>query len=206
MGTMFSTRWGAEPVRQDTDGLLKLDVRWLSRAGALKPGTVARPSWTRRGAPSGTITTIMQRDGTLILDYRIQRPGEDWQPVRERVDLDTTPCHYGGERVWFRCPGCESRRAVLFSVGGRFRCRQCHRLAYTSTREDATDRAIRRCAELRAKLGGEPGQPIWEIPPKPSGMTWRRYGRIVTQLEAAIDRALGAMSARLTIMNANDDR
>jgi hypothetical protein len=196
MGGYDSTRWNYERIRQDTDPLLKLDVRWLNRVGALRPGAMANPSWSRRGEPSGSIVTIMsQTRPCLNLSYSTQRPGEEWQPVKESVWLDTTPCNFGGGRIWFLCPGCNCRRAVLFSVGGRFRCRTCHDLAYTSTREDAQDRAIRRCAELRCKLGGSFGQPIWTIPPKPVGMTYRRYHRIVAQLIVEIHRCEAYMDA-----------
>jgi hypothetical protein len=189
MGGYFSTRWGSVRTRQDTDPLLGLDIRWLRKIGALRPGAIAHPQWSSRGEPSGTIDTIMDRGGyTLTLSYRTRRQGEEWQPIEEVVALDTTPCNYGGERLWFLCPGCNSRRAVLFSVGGRFRCRQCHRLAYTSTREDAWERSIRRCAELRRKIGGGHGQPVWEIPDRPDGMTCRAYWRVVRQLTREIDR------------------
>lgn len=209
MGGYFSTRWGAEQVRETTDALLKLDVRWLHRVGGLRPGATMFPSWSRArdGQPSGSIVTIMDPDRpVLTLKYSTQRPGEDWQPVKESVWLDSTPCNYGGERPWFLCPGCNSRRAVLFSVGGRFRCRQCHDLAYSSTREDPTERAIRRCAELRSKIGGGWGQPVWTIPPKPDDMTWRRYGRIVDQLVVEIRRASGIFDDQLNQMTSRIDQ
>lgn len=189
MGGYFSTRWTSERTRQDTDSLLNLDIRWLRKAGALTPGAIAYPTWTCRGEPSGNIVTIMSHDGaTITLSYRARSPGEEWQPVEEAVSLDTTPCTYGGERPWFLCPGCGSRRAVLFSVGGRFRCRACHDLAYSSTREDAMGRSIRRCAELRRKIGGGHGQPVWTIPEKPDGMTGHAYWRVVDQLMREIGR------------------
>lgn len=198
MGGFSSTRWGSEWTRQTTDALLKLDVRWLNRIGALRPGAIATPTWSRGEEPSGSIVTIRHRNRPcLTLRYSTQRPGEEWQPVEETVWLETTPCNYGGDRTWFRCPGCDSRRAVLFSVSGRFRCRQCHDLAYSSTREDAMDRAFRRCAELRTNIGGSFGQPVWTIPPKPDGMTWRRYDRIVAQLRIEIDRTTGMSEARI---------
>ena len=207
MGGSFSTRWGAESIRQTTDSLLKLDVRWLHRVGALQPGATMFPSWSVGGKPSGTIMTIMERDRScLVLDYRTQRPGEAWTPVREEVWLETTPCNYGGSRVWFRCPGCDSRRAVLFSVWGLFRCRQCHDLAYSSTREDASDRAFRRCAELRSKIGGGFGQPVWTIPSKPDGMTWRAYRKVVDQLIVEINRATGILDARVDRMSNDLDK
>lgn len=191
MGGYYSTRWGGTPTRQDTDPLLKLGIARLRTMGALRPGAWCTHSWTCRGEPSGTITTIMEHDGhTLTLDYRTQAQGEtEWTPIREAVTIDRTPCHYGGERPWFLCPGCQVRRGVLFSVGGRFRCRQCHQLAYSSTRESPSDRSIRRIQELQRTLGGGGwGVPIWDVPRKPDGMSWRRYGRLRAELIREMER------------------
>jgi len=189
MGGYFSTRWNGTQTRQETDPLLSLDIRWLKKEGCLKPGAVCQPGWTSRGAPSGNIVTRMSADGhCLTLDYSTRAPGEDWQAVSDRVWIDSTPCNYGGARPWFRCPGCQTRRGVLFSVGGRFRCRACHTLAYSSTREDAHERSIRRCAALRMRLGGRSDQPVWTIPGKPEGMSWRRYRQLADRLLHEIER------------------
>jgi len=114
----------------------------------------------------------------LVLDYATQAPGSAGEPVREAIDLETMPCHYGGERTWFRCPGCRSRRAVLFALGGRFRCRACHRLAYSSTRESAAARSYRRLVVLRSKLGGDYAHPVRTLPPRPEGMHHRTYDHL----------------------------
>jgi len=136
-----------------------------------------------------TIQTIMSPNGqTLTLRYRTRGLGEAWTSVEEAVSLETTPCTYGGERWWFRCPGCGSRRAVLYCLGGLFRCRKCHDLAHSSTREDPYERSLLRCAELRRKIGGGFGQPSWEIPPKPEGMTQRACLRVVRRLIMEITR------------------
>ncbi len=71
----------------------------------------------------------------ITLEYQVRRPEEDGDTIRERVGLDRTRCPFGGSRPWLVCPGCGTRRAVLFCVGGLFRCRVCHDLAYRSTRE-----------------------------------------------------------------------
>lgn len=183
MGGYFSTRWGWHRTRPDTDPLLALDVRRLKRDGALQPGALATTQWTRGGEPSGTIHTYVdaRRPDFLILDYRTRDYGGPWVPVQELVPLVTSPCHYGGERVWFACPGCHSRRAVLFSLGGRFRCRACHDLAYSSTREKAGDRAARRRAAVQKKLGDGPNARYGIPPAKPKGMHWRTYDRLAAQ-------------------------
>ncbi len=210
MGGYGSTRWDFKRVRDHTDPLLSLDVRWLNRVGALKPGAVFFPQWTRRGEPFGDIVTKMSNDGAeLVLEYRTRRPGEEWRPVREEIWLDWTPCNYGGERIWFRCPGCHSRRAVLFSVGGRFRCRACHDLAYTSTRENASDRSLRRLDTLRKRMGANGGS-LFDLPPKPEDMRWSKYWRLCEAFHdelgeqmtlfhdqmAALDRRIGKLTGK----------
>jgi len=211
MGGYCSTRWNGERTRLDTAGLLRLDIRILRRQGALRPDTWSTQTWSRRGEPVGTITVRVPLDGaSLTLIYRTRQAGEEWQDVAETIDLDATPCNYGGARSWFLCPGCGTRRDVLFSVRGRFHCRQCHDLAYTSTREDAMDRATRRIWRLQEKLSYLDGDP-WHIPSKPEGMTYRKYWRLIVQLRneilerdalfadelMAISRCLGILEAQL---------
>jgi len=183
MGGYSSTRWGSVITRQETDPLPSLDIRWLRKSGALEPTAVTHPQWTTRGETTCMIQTAMSADGhTLTLTYRTRSLGQAWTGLEEAISLDATPCTYGGERVWFRCPGCGGRRAVLYALRGAFRCRGCHHLAYSSTREDPYERSLRRGAELRRKIGGEFGQPSWAIPPKPEGMTQRAYLRVVRRL------------------------
>jgi hypothetical protein len=204
MGGYGSNRWGWQRTREDTDGLLWLDVRKLHKQGGLRAGAVCTQSWSRGGEPAGDIMTIADRHAqTITLDYKTRRPGEDWQPVREPIELDWTPCHYGGERPWFRCPRCYERRAVLYSVNGRFRCRGCHDLAYTSTRENELDRCIRRADRLRARLGDTSRGAIWRHPtgPKPAGMQWETYSQLREALDVEIDRMHGHLAAQFAAMD-----
>ena len=199
MGGYGSTRWTWERTRQDTAGLLRLDVRSLKRAGALQPGTVSTWAWTRAdGDPAGTIVVRMDRDGArLTLDYSTRAMGEtDWTPRTIHVWLDTTPCHYGGERVWFRCPHCQSRRAVLYSAGGVFSCRACHNLAYTSTRMDDIQRANRTTRKLQTRLGAPANADPWHIPERPARMHGTTYDRLTSQLYAAIMEREAMFAAR----------
>ena len=188
MGGYCSTRWNGERNRLDTAGLLRLDVRHMRRTGVLQPGARSTWQWTRDdGEPAGTIVTIMDHDRPrLTLDYSTRRAGEtDWTPRKVHVWLDTTPCHYGGERTWLRCPHCHTRRAVLFSVDGAFACRACHDLAYTSTREDeasACDRRIRAIADRLGSDGNGRRGFLWTMPDKPKGMHWRTYDHLTREL------------------------
>jgi hypothetical protein len=198
MGGYSSTRWGFERTRTDTDGLLYLDATVLRKMGAFTPRALAWHEWTNgRGEPAGSIQSHMNSDGdALTLIYRIRENGGEWHDVRERIMLDATPCHYGGERPWLTCPGCFSRRRVLYSAGGRFRCRGCHDLAYSSTREDAQERSARRIRKLQKRLGAKRGD-LYHIPPKPDGMHWETYHDIVEALLAEHDRQNAFFGARL---------
>lgn len=190
MGGYFSTRWNWERTRQSTDPLMKLDVRVLRREGALKPGAVAAQFWTRRGEAAGDIMTRTNADAsvvTLVYTTTDRATGAS-ENVRDDVELEPLENTLGGHRVWFRCPGCDGRCAVLFCVAGHFRCRHCHRLAYTSTREDRLARAQRRCDVLQRRLGMTGG--TWDaLPPKPKGMHWTTYDRLCDELLAAQDDA-----------------
>ena len=161
MGGYGSTRWGWQSTRATTEGLPALDVRVLSRRGyfAARPGEVATgiEAWRRNGEEVGRVEVIYRGDVPrfLILEYRVCPPGKEWHIMRERVGLDRTPCTFGGARRWLVCPGCKKRRGVLLCVGGLFRCRVCHDLAYRSTRETPGNRARRRTAKREQQIGDE---------------------------------------------------
>jgi hypothetical protein len=155
--------------------------------------------------------TIMSRDRPrLTLDYATRRAGEtDCTPRTVHVWLDVTPCHYGGERTWLRCPHCHTRRAVLFSVDGAFACRGCHDLAYTSTREDeasACDRRIRAIADRLGSDGNGLRGFLWTMPDKPKGMHWKTYDRLASELYREHERREDVFTARAITILARVDR
>jgi len=53
------------------------------------------------------------------------------------VHIESTPCNYGGQRWWFRCPDCGRRCRVLYLPSDEiyFSCRICHNLTYESQQE-----------------------------------------------------------------------
>jgi hypothetical protein len=130
---------------------LPLDVRQLARDRLLVAGDWATVNWHRGGELTGTVEVAVSHSDSqaITLHYAVRAGAGRWEPLQERIPLTSTPCHCGGERVWFVCPSCGGRRAVLYGLGGRFRCRACHDLAYRSMRELAWDRAARRTDKLR---------------------------------------------------------
>ena len=214
MGGYGSTRWGWGSTRHATGECLFIDMPYLRKLGGLEPGAVRELHWSRGGKPSGNILTIAGKDGRSIdLAYSVTRWGEtEPTPIRETVALDFTPCNYGGERPWFRCPHCYKRRGVLYSVDGRFRCRPCQNLAYTSTRADALERSFARADKLRKRLGAPTGGGLYgeRFPPKPKGMHQATYERLLRELRQETDLTdalfyddLRAMAGRLGNLTGN---
>lgn len=132
MGGNGSGRWGMTVTRMTTEGLPRLDVRALARAGALHPATTSSIVWSA-GVSIEMDVTCGDPDA-LTLRYVVRTHNGVRASVTERVGLTATPCTFGGSRVWFLCPGCGNRCAVLYAFSVRFRCRTCHHLAYDSTR------------------------------------------------------------------------
>jgi hypothetical protein len=105
-------RWGS---KNTTDDHQRLDVRRLAREGWLRDGVPSVSRWTRNGEVRSSIG-ILAKAERVILKYRNQRAGEPWESLEYPVFLERTFCHYGGSRIWFRCParGCGRRVAVLY--------------------------------------------------------------------------------------------
>ena len=138
-----------------------------------------------RDEPSGNISIRVESAHVRLL-YTWTPYGHAAIQFDYRVWIERTPCYYGGCRVWFRCPRCEHRCAVLYGLAsdGRFGCRQCMRLGDASEAESRIDRMNRKSHELEAMLT-EDGQ-------KPKWMRWKTFDRICEQLEAA-DSAWGIL-------------
>jgi hypothetical protein len=153
----------------------RLDVRLLARDGLLTGSGVL--TWSRGGHVTGTVA--VRGDGDSVSLAYVS----DGQEIEERVALDATAVHLGGERSWFLCPGCDRRVAVLYA-GARFRCRHCLDLRYTSQRETPRFRAIARIQRVRVKLGGT-GNLIEPRPRRPRYMHTRTFERLVVEEDEA---------------------
>ena len=166
-----------ETARGTTEAAKRIEVSYLYRRGMLEPGARSSLRWTLRGRPTGDIRLRAETDA-LVLGYRY---GDE--PLSYRVELERTPCHFGGSRTWLRCPaaGCGRRVGILY--GGRvFVCRTCADLAYPSTREGTMDLHARRADRIRARLGWTPG--VFNGPgARPKGMHERTYWRLFAEYE-----------------------
>lgn len=173
---------GRYSTRDTTSSYRQLDIRVLKRKGFLQAYGWQSLNWSRNGEAYGSIRMRVEFD-RVVLSYRHQRYGDDWQSEEYPVFLESTPCNYGGTRLWFLCPGrgCSRRVAVLYG-GSIFACRHCHQLSYESQRETSYGRALSRAQAIKVKLGGSPGG---DFPDKPKRMHWHTYERLWAEFEAA---------------------
>ena len=148
MGGIGSGRSWSLNKRTTMEDVLKIDIRYLKKHGLLQTSHYGRLSWHRGDEESGNIN-YRTYDSGIELIYRYRPTGGDWQDINQFIRYEDTPCHYGGTRKWFVCPGCDQRVAVLGSKNGLFLCRRCNQLPYASQSEAKIDRMIR----ARRKLG-----------------------------------------------------
>lgn len=170
-------------TKDTVEGRTSLDINRWAREGYLTAGRWFSWQWSWGDGSKSSINVRIESAWSIRLIYRTRSYGEeDWTEVDYSVGLERTPCHFGGERTWFRCPGrgCGRRVAKLYSVGRYYVCRHCGDLAYSSQREDRGSRTLSRAQKIRKKLGGSAN--MFEFfPPKPKGMHWRTYERLRSQ-------------------------
>jgi ribosomal protein S27AE len=149
---------------------LRLDLRQLRHH---PPGCGAFPwAWTYSDGTSAGSIVIDSRTAGMELRYTANgRPVQDWVPYAR------TEPHFGGSRLWLRCPRCAGRVIVLYLLGERFVCRRCGSVRYASQGEDVIGRAMRRQDKLSRRLG-EDGS-------RPRGMHERTYARLIEGIRQA---------------------
>jgi len=184
MGGCGSGSWSRWGRKATTDEVKRIDIRFLKKQGWLIPGVHGKLSWSCGGQPSGSVNYQVKPD-ELILNYAYRTSGEEWSPFTETVQLDKTPCHYGGYRQWFLCPHCRRRVVVLYGAGIRFLCRKCNILTYASQNEDALSRMMRKSGKVRSQLEGLDSDGFIS---KPKGMHWKTFNRLVAENDS-INRA-----------------
>ena len=182
MGGMNSTRWGEKPTKPFAEKSLRIDIRQLKRDGCLKVKGEQVLTWqSGSGQAQSSISMYVHDDGILCC---YTHKGCD---VRVFASFNHTACNLGGARIWFNCPGCENRRAVLY-VGDKLACRKCHNMAYACQSEGVSDRQIRRAIKVTKRAGAR--TMLCPIPPRPKYMHHRTYSRLQLEYEQARFAAL----------------
>jgi len=101
-GPGSGNRWRHD-ARATTDDHRSIDVRRLTRAGALRAGVSSRWQWTLEGETVDEMR-LVSGPGYVTFSYRLSTPGKPWHSYRYPVAIDYMPCPLGGSRPWFLCP------------------------------------------------------------------------------------------------------
>lgn len=196
------SRYGAgRPSSKMKTGELKsIDVRVFAKLGYLDRFHAFSWKWTRNGEPTGNIAIHVEPKSYLTLRYTITI-NEQLQTHADRVYLVYTPCNYGKSRPWLVCPRCDRRLAKLYMRGGRFACRHCQKVAYSSQSEDEIDRTWRIQRKIEARIGDKYL--------RPKGMRLRTFDKLVNELfhcqnvrNAAVDVMADRLIGRLKRLDA----
>lgn len=138
--------------RKTVEDCKSLNMFWLNRQGYLCGswrGTITWENAFGEVTSSIGIEVSVNRKGfgedyvRLFYTQTDRFTGEKKKDFDYRIELVTTPCHFGGVRFWFICPlivnesYCGRRVGKLYLPGNAtyFGCRHCYNLTYGSCKE-----------------------------------------------------------------------
>ena len=96
---------GRPGLHKKAEQCQRIDVRQWQRCGALRDGYMGSWVWHRDGKQSGSIGYTVDAE-SVTLRYSVADTA-----VNNRIEIERTPCNYGGSRPWFLCWRCGSRPA-----------------------------------------------------------------------------------------------
>ena len=209
MGGYGSGAWYRWNTKARVSDCLSLEASRLQQAGLFKsdvpPGSVATATWNNSAGDSRSEIGIEVGGADVTLKYHFSSGDGESQDISELVQLDWTPCNYGGRRAWFLCPGvekdgrCNRRVAKLYLRGRYFLCRHCHGLAYASQKVAVVDRHLTRAQKIRMRLGGSANM-LERFPNRPNGMHWKTYWKLWDKEDCENAAHLGIMRKSLDRM------
>lgn len=180
MGGRGSGNWYRWDKQDTTEDCKTIDIRLMKRNGWLLPGCGGNLKWTCNGEPSGDINYHCY-ESRLLLNYRFRSVGIEWEPVKQTIFIESTPCNYGNSRQWFLCPRCGYRCALLYGADRLFLCRKCYELPYASQMQSDLDRLVDQKHKLGKRIFDdyEYGDGWW----KKKGMRWKTFDRLYKRYE-----------------------
>jgi hypothetical protein len=114
-------------VKKFVTQLPSLDIRSLAKGLWLRPHSRCQWIWRNQEGSIAAGIAITVLTNAIALCYR-----EGTETTLDKVSLQHSLGARGDKRVWFECPGCQRRIAVLYKGKDGFRCRRCYGLKYES--------------------------------------------------------------------------
>jgi hypothetical protein len=206
MGGFGSGRRGGRATVEGCRSL-KLDVNRVTREarqqlrevpeGAKLEAAPIMWTWTAHdeAKPRARVLVVLRLDhwrGEARLQFDVDHYSRRTGPQDQVVQMETTPCRFGGRRWWWLCPATWRRCSTLYLPNGgtRFLSRGigAYRLAYASQNGGPLDRSHGRLARLHRKMGGTYGHCDDPPPRRPKWMRRRTYDRLVAEWEGQMER------------------
>ena len=200
MGGIGSGRYGYCYKKKDTiEKYYSIDARQWKKEGLLAPRKKFQQQFLRGDIAIAHIKVCVEPNRIAIFHNHRYRNG-DWKEEGYFILLNWTACRFGGQRVWFLCPYCDRRVAILYG-GNIFACRRCHQLVYPSQRETKGEVAMRRADDVRQKLGWCLGLANGKGD-KPKGMHWKTFRQLIAKHDELAQMVDDCMSDELHSVNA----
>lgn len=199
MGGYGSGRLEKQGRRDTTDTRKSVDVLDWNRTDLLTAGKSFSGKsfswgahWWLRNKPALEIRPVYLSEDDPADWLEVQHLWAE-DTVAERINMEWTPCAYGGARPWLLCPWCGRRARLLYlesaiasPVVSRLACRTCLGLAYECQRQDETRRLAEKAKRLRRKADGASAFSLFSaFPARPTGMHWATYLRLREASETA---------------------
>lgn len=198
MGGLGSGLPRGQKAKKTTGDYKSINIYHWRRERLLNPGGIFELRWLQRDGNGYSLYVRVEAEQIALSNY----PPHSRQPESPCfISLSWMPCHFGGKRPFFICPGCNQQAAILYNRNC-FACRRCHRLTYRSQRRlfDG-DHAWRQSERIRRKLGWPAGG-CGDIGPKPKGM-WQktfdghtgRYISLIIQSQDWVQKKIPLLAA-----------
>jgi hypothetical protein len=165
-------------VKRIVENSLSLNILWFKRKGLLTPGSNIALSWSRGD------TVLFSIEATAYENYLLLRyTNKKTEDVEQKINFTYTPCNYGGKRIWFLCPSCGRRCAIIYIHKKYFACRVCCDLTYRTCNETPRDRRFSKANKLRQLIGARPGALNCLPYFKPKGMHQRTWDMVRLEIK-----------------------
>lgn len=156
MGGLGSGIWLRHGVREYLDDHISIDVRYLKRKGWLDEEYHTNITWSCDGVITDRIF-VFTEPNIVTFKFVVQNNSGAFSDKKISVSLTCTNGTYGSQRLWFTCPSCDRRVALLYKVEQFLKCRKCCNLPYESQSETEFQRLKRKkhvkFRELKVKHG-----------------------------------------------------
>ncbi len=126
-----------KPRKELLEDCLVLDALDLGRREVLsEPGSQWLLTYMRGDEVLGRFALLVLDRSSFRLAHQVTCPDGHALKVVFTIGVDWTSCGFGGERLWFRCPGngkvCDLRRRRLYLpfTATHFACQDCYDLTY----------------------------------------------------------------------------